>query len=114
MLAQDRINVELIFKILSEQKTTLLSLRNRDWKKIKVETRKVNNELQHIPTENITELNELIYAGAILFSDKIVTLERIRIQIQNQEENEDRMSYKETMTTSETAKGCKTRKKPIG
>ena len=47
---------------MSEQWTKLSSLRNLNWKKL--ETEKVKKKiLQHIPMDNITELNELIYAG---------------------------------------------------
>ena len=38
---------------------------------IKAETNKVNQVLTYISTNNITELNELIYAGAILVFEKI-------------------------------------------
>ena len=54
-------------KIINEQ-TTLLSPRNQDWKKIKVETEKI---LKYIPRGNLTELNELIYLRAKLVEDKI-------------------------------------------
>ena len=57
---EDRTNIELI-KIMSEQKITLPSLRDQDWEKVKVETENVNNVFQHVPMDNITELNELIY-----------------------------------------------------
>ena len=56
---------------MSEQKTTLPFLRNEDWKKIKEQSEKVNKLLQYIPTDNITKLNELIYAGANLVNNKI-------------------------------------------
>ena len=42
---------------MREQKTTFLSLRNQDWK---LETEKVNELLQHIPTDNISEEKEII------------------------------------------------------
>ena len=44
--------------------------------KVKLETEKVNKVLQHISTDNITKLNELIYAGAKLISNKIGILLR--------------------------------------
>ena len=47
-------------RIKSEKKTTLLSLRNKDAKTVKVETKRINKLFT--PTNNITELNELIYA----------------------------------------------------
>ena len=55
---------------MSEMKTRLPSLRNQDWKTVKVETEKVYELSTHIST-NITELNELIYARAKLVCDKI-------------------------------------------
>ena len=62
--------------MMSEKKATLPSLRNQGWKNVKVETEKVNSLLKNIPTDNITELNDLIYAGAKLVGDKIGYLPR--------------------------------------
>ena len=53
------------------KKTTLSSLRDQDWKIVNVGTEKVNKLLPNIPAGNITELNELIYAGAKPVCDKI-------------------------------------------
>ena len=53
------------------QKTTLPSLRNTKWRTIKKETNKINQVLPYISTNYITELNELIYAGAKLVCEKI-------------------------------------------
>ena len=61
---------------MTEKKTTLPSLRKEDWKKVKVETEKINKLLIYISTDNITELNELIYAEAKLVYDKIGVLQR--------------------------------------
>ena len=73
MLTQeDRTNVELIKKKnMMKQKTTLPSLRNQDWKEFKLVIEKVNKELQLILTDNISELNELIYTGAKLVCHKM-------------------------------------------
>ena len=49
----------------------LPSLRNIEWKALKIETNKINQVLPYISTNNITELNELIYAGANLVCEKI-------------------------------------------
>ena len=48
---------------MTEKKNLLPSLRNQDWKKVKIETEKVNKLLANFQTGNITELNELIYPG---------------------------------------------------
>ena len=61
-----KINVDIIKRIMSEKKTTLPSLRNKDWRTVKSETEKVNDLLTNILTNDITELNDLIYAGAKL------------------------------------------------
>ena len=53
---------------MTETKTILPSLRIQDWKKVKLETEKINKWLT---TDSITELNELINAGAKLVGDKI-------------------------------------------
>ena len=55
---------------MSEKKTTLPSLRDQDWRTVNSETEKVNDFLTNIPT-NITELNDVIYAGAKLVCEKI-------------------------------------------
>ena len=56
---------------MSSEKTILPSLRNIEWKTLKIETNKINHILPYISTNNITELNELIYAGAKLVCEKI-------------------------------------------
>ena len=52
---------------MSEKKTKLPSLRNQDW----TEPEKVNDLLTNIPTNDITELNDLIYVGVKLNCEKI-------------------------------------------
>ena len=49
----------------------LPSLRNIEWRIVKAATNKMNQVLTYISTNNITELNELIYAGAKLVCEKI-------------------------------------------
>ena len=71
LMQEDNINVQLIKKIMAETKTTLPSLRNQNWQRVMVEPEKVNKLLPNIPTENITELNELIHARVKLVYDKI-------------------------------------------
>ena len=56
---------------MNSEKTILLSLRNIEWKTLKIETNKINHILPYIPTNNITELNELIHAGAKLVCENI-------------------------------------------
>ena len=58
-------------RILNSEKTTLPSLRNIEWRIVKAETNKVNQVQTYIPTNNITDLNELIYAGAKLVCKNI-------------------------------------------
>ena len=58
-------------KILNREKTTLPSLRNTEWRIVKAETNKENQVLTYIPTNKITDLNELIYAGAKLVCENI-------------------------------------------
>ena len=72
--------------------TTLPSLRNIEWRKVKAETNKVNQVVIYISTNNITELNELIYARAKLVCEKIgIPLEnkKTRKKSQNQDGNFD-------------------------
>ena len=56
---------------MNEEKTTLPSLRNIEWRTFKTETKKQKQVLPYISTNNITELNKLIYAGAKLVCEKI-------------------------------------------
>ena len=58
-------------RILNSEKTTLPSLRNIEWRIVKAKTNKVSQVLTSIPTNNITDLNELIYAGAKLVCENI-------------------------------------------
>ena len=68
---EQKINLENIERIMSREKPILPSLRNLEWKKLKIKTNKINHKRPYIPTNNITELNELIYAGAKLVCKKI-------------------------------------------
>ena len=68
---EQKLNLENFKIILDSEKTTLPSLRNIEWRTVKAETNKVNQVLTYISTNNITKLNELIYAGAKLVCEKI-------------------------------------------
>ena len=48
---------------MNEGKDTLPSLRNIEWRTFKTEMEKINQVQLYISSNNITELNELIYAG---------------------------------------------------
>ena len=67
---EQKINLEKIKRTMSSEKTTLPPLRNIEWKTLKIETNKINPILPYIPTNNITKLNELIHAGAVLVCEK--------------------------------------------
>ena len=56
---------------MNSGKNKLPSLRNIEWRTLKAETNKINQILPYISTNNITELNELIYARAKLVWEKI-------------------------------------------
>ena len=56
---------------MNSEKSTLPSLRNIEWRIVKTETNKINQVLPYISTNNITELNELIYAEGKLICEKI-------------------------------------------
>ena len=68
---EQKVNLENVKRIMNSEKTILPSLRNIEWKTLKIETNKINNILPYIPMNNITELNELIYAGAKLVCENI-------------------------------------------
>ena len=61
---------------MSSEKTILPSLRNIEWKTVKIETNKINHILPYIPTNNITKLNELIYTGAKIVCEKVGILSK--------------------------------------
>ena len=56
---------------MNSVKTTLPSLRNIEWRTLKTETNRINQMLPYISTNNISELNDLIYTGAKLVCEKI-------------------------------------------
>ena len=56
---------------MNGEKTTLPSLRNIEKRTVKTETEKINQALPYISTNNITELNALIYTGEKLVCEKI-------------------------------------------
>ena len=68
---EQKLNLKNLKRIMNSEKTTLPSLRNIEWRIVKTETNKVNQVLTSISTNNITELNELIYVGAKLVCEKI-------------------------------------------
>ena len=72
-------NLENVQRIMNCEMTTLPSLRNIEWRTLKIETEKINQILPHIPTNNITELNELIYVGEKLVCEKIGILSRRKV-----------------------------------
>ena len=61
---------------MNGEKTTLPSLRNIEWRTVKTETNKINQVLPYKSTNNIIELNEVIYAGAKLVCEKIEILSK--------------------------------------
>ena len=56
---------------MNSEKANLPSLRNIEWRTLKIQTNKINQVLPYISTNNITELNELNYAGEKLVYEKI-------------------------------------------
>ena len=68
---EQKVNLENVKRIMNSEKTILPSLRNIEWKTLKIETNKIDHILPYIPMNNITELNELIYAGAKLVCENI-------------------------------------------
>ena len=56
---------------MSKKKIAWPFLRNEYCKNVKIQTKKVNKLFTNIPTANITEQKELIYAGEKQVRDKI-------------------------------------------
>ena len=50
--------------------TTLPRLRNNEWRTLKTETNRINQMLPYISTNNISKLNDLIYAEVKLVCEK--------------------------------------------
>ena len=73
---EQKVNLENLKRIMNSEKATLPSLRNIEWRKVEAEINKINRVLPYILTNNIAELNELIYAGAKLFCEKIWILSK--------------------------------------
>ena len=55
---------------MNSEKITLPSLKRIEWRIIGTEKNKVNQVMTYVSTNNISELNELIYAGAKLVCEK--------------------------------------------
>ena len=71
MTQEEKTDIDTIRRIISEKKTISPFLRNQNKRIFRSETEKVNDLLINSPTNNITELNDLIYAGAKLVCEKI-------------------------------------------
>ena len=96
---EEKMNVDIIKRIMSEKKTTLASLRHQDWRTVKSETDKMNDLLTNIPTNDITESDDLIYVEAKLVCEKNQGLpEDYRQKVKT------RITDKETTTTSKNTK----------
>ena len=67
--------------------------------------------MNYITTDNITELNELIYSGAKL-EIKYASLKESKEKLKSWMGNEDRRTNKEAATTSETGVEDKTHRNP--
>jgi hypothetical protein len=52
-----------------EDKGKIYNLKNCDYSKVKKETARVNNILRHVPVNNITEVRNLLQAGAVLVGE---------------------------------------------
>ena len=82
---------------MSEQTITLPSLRHQNMKKVLVETEKVNKYCNISQVDNITELNELIYARTKLVNNKIcISLRNANINTKPGWEMRTRNTNKET------------------
>ena len=68
---EQKTNLENVKRIMNSEKTNLSPIRSIEWGALKTETNKRNQTLSNISTNNITELNELIYAGAKFGCEKI-------------------------------------------
>ena len=86
---------------MNSEKTIIPSLRNIEWRTIKTETNKINQVLPYTSKNNITELNEQIYAGVKLVSEKIgipskSTKKKIKTRMGNSTGNADKKNSTRT------------------
>ena len=96
---EGKFNVETMKRNMSEKKTSLLSLSGT-----RSETEKVNDLLTNIPTNNITDLNDLIYAGAKLVCEKSGSPEDHRQKVKTRVGTQIRFADEKTKTTSKNTK----------
>ena len=92
---------------MNSEKTTLPSLRNIEWRTHKIEINKIKQVLLCISTNNITELNELINAGAKLVCERIgipskSRNKKIETRIGNSAGNAEEKSLKEKNRNDKT------------
>ena len=73
---EQQTNLENLKRIMNSAKTTLPSLRNIEWRTLKTESNRINQMLPYISTNHISELNDLICAGAKLVCEKIGVLSK--------------------------------------
>ena len=98
---EQKVNLEIVKRIMSCEKTILPSIRNIEWKTLKIETNKIDHILPYIPTNNSTELNELIYAGAKLVCEKMgIPSKRTKEQSKSEWEIRLETQIKQTTKTS--------------
>ena len=71
MTREQKIHLENFKRIMNRKKSALPSQIKIEWGMVKTETEKINQVLIYLLTNNITELNELIYARAKLVCEKI-------------------------------------------
>ena len=57
-------------EILNEERKRLPSMRAVDKNKLNIEVQKVNKLLQNIQIDDLTKMNDLIYAGAVFIAEK--------------------------------------------
>ena len=99
---EEKPNVDTIKRIMSEKNTALLSLRNQNWRTVKLETEKVNDWLTNIPTNDI---NDLTYAEAKFASEKNRgLLDDHRQKVKTRVGSQTWIAHKKTTATSKNAK----------
>ena len=89
---------------MNSVKTTLPSLRNIEWRTRKTETNRINQMLPYISTNNISELNDLIYAGAKRCVRKLGSPQKARRNSLNQDGKFDWKPRKKSTKTSQNGK----------
>ena len=68
---EEKAQINRLDEILNEERKNLPSMREFDKNKLNIEVQNVNKLLKNIKIDDITKINDLIYAGAVFVAEKL-------------------------------------------